>query len=181
MEKSLTLDSRSIAALTAQLAKLNKLLSDEIPDTPGVKLDNRSYLFELDMNSPGSLNEYKEYFAFLDIVSQVLNDYGIRISNNGYAYIMDAVKIIIDRDSFDLRLNNDIYPLIARKHHLRSYSSIEHCIRNSLGTAYEEYLRDPGSNKMGVFAKKPTTKQFLFYTADLVMRLMRESLMETAC
>ena len=59
---------------------------------------------------PGLDAAYEKYQAFYIPVSAALKDFGIRLEYNGYAYILEAVRIIVDRNTFDIRLKTDVYP-----------------------------------------------------------------------
>ena len=124
---------------------------------------------------PGLDAAYEKYQAFYIPVSEALKDFGIRLEYNGYAYILEAVRIIVDRNTYDIRLKTDVYPHIAAKYNIRQPACIEHNIRNAIGVAYRDNERNPGSNMMNVFERKPTNKQFLMYVADSVRRSMYES------
>ena len=117
---------------------------------------------------------YEKYNSFYIPASNALKEFGIRIDYNGYAYIMEAVKIIIERDTLDVRLSSDIYPVIAKKYHVRKNDCIEHNIRNAINVAYRDNLRRPGCNGMKIFTRKPTNKQFLMYLSDRVRTSMFE-------
>ena len=143
--------------------------------------DNRKKcLFGFDMSEPATAEDYARYFEFMDTASGVLRDLGIRIGSNGYTYILDSVKIIVDRDMRDIRLSTDIYPLIARRHRIRSYDSIEHSIRHSIGRAYSDQMYMGEKNLIRLFGRRPTNKQFLMYVADTVSRSMCKSMIRTA-
>ena len=118
---------------------------------------------------------YERYQAFYIPVSAALRDFGIRLEYNGYAYILEAVRIIVDRNTFDIRLKTDVYPRIAAKYNIRQSTCIEHNIRNAINVAYRDNERNPGSNMMSIFDRKPTNKQFLMHVADCVRQSMYES------
>ena len=173
-----------LMTIIRQLSDLNERLSG--PETAAVmdkpvkqKLPN-SFLFGFELNGAASGEDYRKYFTFLDTITPVLNEFGIHMGNNGYAYILDSVKIILDRESYDLRLKSDIYPLIAARYRLKNYSAVEHSIRNAINSAFNDYQRNPAANKMGVFGRRPTNKQFLIYIADTVTKSMCESMMRAS-
>lgn len=88
--------------------------------------------------------------------------------------------IILDLNTFDLRLNNDVYPYIAQKHRLGNIDVVEHNIRNAIKSAYRKNKNDPGSNHMYEFEKNPGNKRFLFHVAELVYIQMCETLNSAA-
>ena len=118
---------------------------------------------------------YEKYQSFYIPATETLKEFGIRLKYNGYAYILEAVKILIERNTFDVRLNADVYPVIALKYHIDQADSIEHNIRNAIGAAYRANERCPGCNMMKIFDRKPTNKQFLMHIADSVRYSMMEN------
>lgn len=140
-----------------------------------------NYLYGISPEGITSREEYERYVVFMKTITDMLNDFGIRISNNGYSFIIDAVMIIFDRRCLDLRLNNDVYPYIAYKYNYRNGSVIEHNIRNAINSAYVDNQKNPGSNRMAIFRKRPTNKEFLFYVTDGVCHKMSEAVLPPAC
>ena len=153
MKKTQEINTEVLVDLINQLSEISKWLAGEYTSI------ERAY------------NRYQSFYVPL---SDALKDFGIRIEYNGYAYILEAVRIIIERNNLDLSLKTDVYPPIARKYHIRQTDSIEHNIRNAIGAAYRDNIKEPGSNMMGIFHRKPTSKQFLMYLADYVRRSMYE-------
>ena len=119
------------------------------------------FMFGSDITAKPTVEELAAYYEF-----------GIHIGTNGYSYLIEALKIIIDRERYDVRMKTDVYPLIAVKHGLKRYDPVEHSIRNAINTAYEDQLKQPGCNSMDLFPKKPTNKQFIIYAADEVFKKM---------
>lgn len=182
MEGIQKVDLEALTALIGQLSELNNMLSDEQADvSTDMSILKRPFLFGFDINREESGKDYGRYLAYMEILRTVLKEFGIRIGNNGYAYTMDAVKIIIDRRNYDIRMKSDVFPLIAAKYHVKNFAAIEHSIRNAINTAYQEQLRVPGCNKMGMFKSRPTCKKFLVFIAETVEQSMCENLMRTAC
>lgn len=138
------------------------------------------FLFGFDLNNEATRQEYGKYYTYMNHIHSILNEFGIHIGNSGYTYIIDAVKIMIDRNDHSLRLKTDVYPLISEKYHTKNQSVVEHSIRNAINTAYRDHLIEPESNSMGFFTRRPTIKQFLKYLADATEQRMCESLMRTA-
>lgn len=177
--KVVPVDSAILLDITRHLAALNENIAGRRP-SPYDADATGSNLFGFELKGNASAEEYRRYFTFLDTVTDVLSDYGIHLGNNGYAYMIDAVKIIIDRNSLDMRLKSDIYPLVARRYHLKGLDTVEHSIRNAINKAYNDNKINPGCNRMSQFAKRPTNKQFLVYIASTVLRAMYDSLAENA-
>ena len=180
-ENVVSVDSAILLDITRQLSEINSSISGRQPYSPYDEENAKgSNLFGFELRSNATTDEYRRYFYFLDSITEVLSEFGIHLGNNGYAYIMDAVKIIIDRNSFDMRLKSDIYPLIAKRYRLKSTDTVEHSIRNAINKAYKDSRSYPGTNCMDVFSRKPTNKQFLVYIASAVLRAMYDSLAENA-
>ena len=141
----------------------------------------RNYLFGFAPSEKTSKGAYSQYLLFMKTITGILGEFGIHMSNNGYAFIIDAVMVITDMRSLDIRLNSDVYPYIAYKYEYKRYSSIEHNIRNAIRSAYRDNERHPGTNKMGIFERVPTNKQFLFYVTECVWRSMQDEILPAAC
>lgn len=135
-----------------------------------------SYLFCRNPRKRISKDEYRQFVAFDNAVTDILEAYGIDPSISGYTYIEDAVMIILDLNTYDLRLNNDVYPYIAQKHKLGNINIVEHNIRNAVKSAFLRSRNDPGSNQMYMFDKNPSNKKFLFHITELVYVRMCEML-----
>jgi hypothetical protein len=141
---------------------------------------NRNGLFGI--MPAGSLRreEYAKYVIFMKSTVEVLKEFGIHTNNNGYSFMIDAVSIIMDMNTFDIKLNNDVYPLIAFKHDRRGCESmISHDIRNAIGAAYSDNMREPGTNRMDMFAKRPGNKKFLFAVTEAVCKRIIEAMSES--
>ncbi len=116
-----------------------------------------------------------EYAIIRRIITDVLDDLGIRQSNSGYSYMIDAVRVIIAQQTIDVRLCNDVYPYVAKMNDIKKYSIIEHNIRNAIASAYKSYVKDNTANNMGVFeGRKPTNKIVLLYITEIVVLRMTE-------
>lgn len=175
-----SIDSAILLDITRHLAEINENIAGRQPSPYDEDNAAGSNLFGFELRGNASAEEYRRYYTFLDTITDVLSDFGIHLGNNGYAYMMDAVKIIIDRNSLDMRLKSDIYPLIARRYHLKGIDTVEHSIRNAINKAYNDNRNNPGCNYMNQFSKRPTNKQFLVYVASAVLRAMYDSLAENA-
>lgn len=147
---------------------------------PGLFSQSGNYLFSVSRHGIAQKEGYSAYVIFMSSITEILRDFGIHISNNGYSYIIDSVMIIIDLSSMDIKLNNDVYPFIANKYGFKNKTAVEHNIRNAIRSACLDNERNPGTNKMGVFRKRPTNKQFLMYVAEAVSRRMYEEMMSQA-
>lgn len=141
----------------------------------------RNYLFGYAAAGKTNKESYSRYIVFMNNITEVLNDFGIHISNNGYSYIIDSVMLIMDLKTLDLRLNSDVYPVIARKYNFERYTTVEHNIRNAIKSACLDNERSPGCNKMGIFGKRPSNKQFLLYVTEYVNRKMCEEMISLPC
>lgn len=174
-------DRRIIAGIIAQLSDLSERLPSENDTGSGAYgMQDSSFFFNFELNSSAEHKDYRKYHDFMDRVTFVLNDYGIHIGSNGYSYLVEAVKIMADRGRYDVRMKTDIYPRIAEKYRIRNQGAVEHSIRNAINAAYDDYVRNPACNRMGVFGVKPKNKQFIIHVADRVLKSIYESLTETA-
>lgn len=134
--------------------------------------NDRVFLFGLEGAERLTKNEKQKYMLFTLSIRDILSELGIHPNNNGYAYIIESVKIILDLNTLDIQLRNDVYPLIVRKYELNRESTIDHNIRNAIITAYRDYQRDPDSNNMGIFRKCPSNKIFIYYVTENVWHRM---------
>lgn len=181
MENNTAIDKAMLTRIIKELSELsNRLPDDEPEEVQMAEEDKTPCLFGFDMNGSASAEEYGRYYGFLETITSVLGEFGIHIGNNGYSYIIDAVKIIIDRKTYDMRLKTDIYPLIATRYRVTNQNAVEHSIRNAINIAYEDHIRDPQCNGMGIFSRRPTNKQFLVYVADTVTKFMYQSKIRAA-
>ena len=170
------LDGKQLAvSLIEQLSQLNQSIS--YPSTVKRFADNGwNYLFGYRPDIKTNRDDYNRYVIFMKSITELLNNFGIHVANNGYAYIIDAVMILIDQKNLDIKFNNDVYPLIAYKYGISKYSVVEHNIRNAIKTACADYEKDPEANCMGMFGKRPTNREFLFYlTAEVCRRMCDEN------
>ncbi|MBQ6388370.1 MAG: hypothetical protein IJH90_01905 [Mogibacterium sp.] len=168
-----------MASLVNELSELNRKIS--ITDRLTSPVNSWDYLFGSKPSKRTSREEYKRYVVFMKTISQILSEFGIHMSNNGYTYIVDSVQVIYDRKTFDIRLSKDVYPFVALKYGYDKSTIIEHNIRNAIRSACLDNERKPGANRMGIFGKKPTNKEFLFYVADAVSFRMSDELIDAAC
>lgn len=178
---SINLNEGIMAVFMSQLYEVNRHLNNGHLDlTELSNFESKSFLFGFDIEGSATAEEYRRYYIFLELINNVLREFGIHIGNNGYSYIVDSVKIIIDRKDCDIRLKSDIYPLIAVKYGVRNLDTVEHSIRNAINTAYNDCQRDPNANKMHIFNRRPTNKTFLKFIAQTVLKCVCETKMELA-
>ena len=147
---------------------------------PGIYRQNGNSLFSVSRYGGSNKEAYSRYVSYMRNITDVLKEFGIHISNNGYSYIIDAVMLIIDQRSMDIKLNNDVYPYVADKYEFSKTSTVEHNIRNAIRSACLDNERTPGINKMSIFGNKPKNKQFLMYVAEVVSRRMYDEIMSVA-
>ncbi|NLY87383.1 MAG: hypothetical protein GX083_02390 [Clostridiales bacterium] len=161
------LPKNTIDILTGQINALVKLMS---AISFQESLSSRYYLMTggFFSASTDSKENHKRQLLFISTIRDLLNEYGIHESNKGYIYIIDAVRVILELGSLDIRLNTDIYPLVACDFKIKKISVIEHAIRNAIAAAYRDYERSNDSNAMGRFTKKPSNKKFLFHITDSI-------------
>ena len=138
------------------------------------------FMFGSDITAKPTVEELAAYYEFLNSSTSVLDEFGIHIGTNGYSYLIEALKIIIDRERYDVRMKTDVYPLIAAKQGIRRNDPIEHSIRNAITTAYNDNLKSPGCNRMSIFVKKPTNKNFIIFASDEVFRTLCRNMLEWA-
>lgn len=168
------------AALLDELTKLNSLISVNTNMTDLVKT---SGLFIYGFNPAEKVDSetYKKNIAFIKAVTKVLEEFDINKRNNGYAYIIDAVMLIIDQKRLDIRLGDNVYPYIKSKYSLNSIAIVEHNIRNAIKSAYNRSLKGKTVSRMNKYDYKPTNKEFLItVTHDVCNRMYKELMHSTS-
>ncbi len=178
MKNAESINTETLIDLINELSEINKWLTiDQSARNRhhGKRRPTGEFFFDFDPSAAVSKEEYERYQAFYNPATEILRKMGIRPEHIGYSYILDAVKIVIDRKTYEVRLKNDIYPLLSMKYHIRNIGSIEHGIRNAINAAYTDYQREPSNNDMGVFPKRPTNKQFILYISDAVNLAMMDT------
>ena len=164
-----------IINLLEEIRKLNDNIS-EINKRTDLSKSSFNYLYGLNVESKVESDAYKKYVAFKNNISDVLSEFGISVTNNGYLYIMDAVSIIIDQNNLDIKLRDDVYPYIKQKYCLKSASAVEHSIRNAIKSAWLRCRISDVICRMNTYEKKPTNKEFLYKVTQDVCRRMYSDL-----
>ena len=164
------------AALLEELTKLNGLISVNSNMT---ELVRTSGLFICGFNPEAKVDPetYRRNVAFISAITKVLEEFDINKKNNGYAYIIDAVMIIIDQNRLDIRLGDNVYPYIKSKYSLNSIAIVEHNIRNAIKSAYNRSKKGNSISRMNSYEKKPTNKEFLITVTHEVSGIMYHELM----
>ena len=164
------------AALLDELTKLNGLIS---VNSQMIEIVKTSGLFLYGINPAEKVDPdtYRKNIAFINAITKVLEEFDINKKNNGYAYIIDAVMLIIDQKRLDIRLGDNVYPYIKRKYNLNSVAVVEHNIRNAIKSAYNRSLKGISVSRMNRYGYKPTNKEFLITVTHEVCNMMYNDLM----
>ena len=165
-------DRNMLMEILKELVQLNRQIIINSNLTDSFKLSN-SFLYGF--NPHGKTEDpdsYKKHASFTNAITEALKDFDISIKNNGYAYIIDAVKLIIDQNRLDLKMSDDVYPHIKSKYKLKSIGIVEHNIRNAIKSAYNRCHNLGLSNRMRHFKVKPSNKKFLLMLSDEVKSRM---------
>ncbi len=114
--------------------------------------------------------QYKHNLRLNSIIQSVLDECSISVKRRGYSYIKYAIRLITDMRTYDVRMDKDIYPLIAEKFGVKGTDSIEHDIRNAIDAAYKLHMsrEERSASPMDRFSSKPTPKPFLLYITQEV-------------
>ena len=86
--------------LIKQLTEINRWLSvnGDLDYTRKKSLHSPSpCLFGFDPSASATKEDYDRYQAFFIPATATIRDFGISVKNNGYAYLLDAIKIVIDK------------------------------------------------------------------------------------
>ena len=170
-------DSKLIDYLISQLAEIKEYIIKE-NTKKGADESRGNYFYAFNPAVKEDWDSYSHNIRLISVIYDVLNEFGISRKRLGYTYIKDAVCIIIDIKSFDVCLNNEIYPVIAKKYRIKDKSRIEHDIRNCIDAAYYSSLNqgeDQHFWKSG-FTSRPTNKTFILHIAQEVSKRMLEEL-----
>lgn len=162
-----------MADLVRELSVLNTNLSRRTDAAASVK--SGSLIAGHTLSRGKDTDVYLRHVNTLKMITDSLKEFGIHLGNNGYSYIIDAVLLIAEKNTLDIVLNKDVYPVLAYRYKTSSPAVIEHNIRNAIKTAYSDNENKPGINKMTCFRKRPTNKEFLIYLAELVWNRASES------
>ena len=120
---------------------------------------------------------YRKNIAFIRAITKVLEEFDINKKNNGYAYIIDAVMLIIDQNRLDIRLGDNVYPYIKSKYKLNNIAIVEHNIRNAIKSAFNRSRKGSCISRMSKYDYKPTNKEFLITVTHEVCSMMYNDLM----
>lgn len=162
------------AAILEELTRLNGLISVHSNMTEIVKTSGL-FLYGLNPAAKVDSETYRKNVAFMTAITKVLEEFDINKKNNGYAYIIDAVMLIIDQNRLDIRLGDNVYPYIKRKYNLNSVAIVEHNIRNAIKSAYKRSQKGISVSRMNKYDYKPTNKEFLItVTHDVCSRMYNE-------
>ena len=98
-------------------------------------------------------------------IAQFLNSLHVPPHLKGYRYLIEAVVLTIeDRSSADA-VTKELYPIIAKKHHVK-WESVERNIRNAVELAWQR----SGEYFPGFTAKtRPANREFIITVADRIM------------
>lgn len=163
-----------IASLLNELKKLNKHISTNTKMTELIKT-NGIFLYGFNPASKVEPDAYKKYVSFINAITHILEEFDINKRNNGYAYIVDAVMLIIDQNRMDLSLGKDIYPYIKIKYKLNSIAAVEHNIRNAIKSSFKRGQKGISESKMREYLHKPSNKDFIFTVAhEVCTRMCRD-------
>ena len=173
-------DEVLLSKLLSEITSLNTQITNKSRLTELFK-ETGTFLYGFNPAAKVDREDYEKYVAFTHAVTEVLEEFGIRVTANGYSYITDAIMLIIDQNRLDIKLIDDVYPYIKSKNHLNSTSTVEHNIRNAIKSAYIRSKAENIPNRMYTLSKKPTNKSFLFTVTQEVCGKMRRELMDSSC
>lgn len=176
LNEKLLYNNSIAAALLDELTKLNGLIS---VNSSMIELVKTSGLFLYGINPAVKVDSetYRKNVAFISSITKVLEEFDINKKNNGYAYIIDAVMLIIDQNRLDIRLCDNVYPYIKGKYNLNSVAIVEHNIRNAIKSAYNRSQKGISISRMNKYDYKPTNKEFLITVTHEVCNRMYKELM----
>lgn len=171
MKENISNEKSIVSALLQELTKLNEQIDSnrnlsEIIKNSGIFLFGFNPMVKVDVNA------YRKYVSFINAITHILDEFDINKRNNGYAYIIDAVMLIMDQNRLDIRLGDDVYPYIKEKYGLNSAALVEHNIRNAIKSSYLRHKKGKSISRMNLYNSKPTNKEFLVAVTHDVCRRM---------
>ncbi|MGD9901744.1 MAG: sporulation initiation factor Spo0A C-terminal domain-containing protein [Spirochaetales bacterium] len=99
-----------------------------------------------------------------DEINKHLFEMGFSPKHTGYAYLVEAIKILVKKNGIIGSLNNDIYPIIAAKFGTR-ITNVERNIRNAIVCAYNGFNDKKNivdaEHLFKMFENRPTNREFI--------------------
>lgn len=174
MKENIINEKSVVTALLQELAKLNEQI-DSNRNLSEIIKNSGIFLFGFNPSVKIDTDAYRKYVSFINAITKILEEFDINKRYNGYAYIIDAVMLIIDQNRLDIRLGDDVYPYIKEKYGLNSASLVEHNIRNAIKSSYVRYQKGKSISRMNLYNSKPTNKEFLVaVTHDVCRRMCKD-------
>lgn len=108
-------------------------------------------------------NQTKHHNILLSEVNNQLLTMGFSPKHTGYSYLVEAIKIVLNKNCVVGSLNNEVYPLICAKYGT-TVSNVERNIRNAIVCAfeyYQTYKLKKECNLFSFFSVRPTNREFI--------------------
>lgn len=172
-------DQSLLKELVKQLTVFNSIIKEiSQPGSQTIVRDNCSYAF--DPSAAIDKLYYQRNIRLMSIINDLLHENMINIKSQGYTYLRDALCIIYDLERLDVCLGKEVYPLIAEKYRVDNKNNIEHCIRNSVDSAYKLYRAKNCDHPciMKDFEQRPSNKHFILNAALNIRETMLKSIIE---
>ncbi len=109
-------------------------------------------------------NEKASSYECVKSLNKILLDMDFTAKHTGYAYLIEAIKILLKKEGVARSLNNEVYPLIAAKYGTRIIN-VERNIRNAIMCAWENNITNPDKHSIhsfpNMFKRRPTNREFI--------------------
>jgi len=118
-------------------------------------------------------NGDKDLLQIENLLVKTMNDAGIPSHIKGYAYIKEAIIMVVRNKEYLNAITKELYPGIARKFDTTP-SRVERAIRHSIEVAWKEGSQSPIRSVFNDFPrfknskKKPTNSEFIAVLSDKI-------------
>ncbi|PKK96028.1 MAG: hypothetical protein CVV59_00710 [Tenericutes bacterium HGW-Tenericutes-4] len=129
------------------------------------------------LNATLSEKEKQDSYYIINEVNTHLFSMGFSPKHIGYAYLLEAIKIVMKKNGVVGSLNNEVYPIISAKFGT-TISNVERNIRNAILCAFYCYEQKHNKNTFNLFElfqTKPTNREFIcIYTEQMIGHFLKE-------
>ncbi|MGN0601218.1 MAG: sporulation initiation factor Spo0A C-terminal domain-containing protein [Oscillospiraceae bacterium] len=106
-------------------------------------------------------------------VSEILNKLCVTPNYNGYMYLREAIKMVVNEPVNSRGFSTKIYPHIAEDFHV-SPASVERNIRTAINKSWDKATVNIKTEMFGLFAAntqwRPTNSEYILIIADMINR-----------
>ena len=114
-----------------------------------------------------------------ELITDTLHKLGIPSHYKGFLYIKEIIHLLLNNERTTIKLKDDIYKTIAKKHKTREDNierNIRYAIETGCGRANYTYHDKVFSNSINPLSYKQSNKEFLITVTDRVRIEMNNEL-----